>query len=273
MLPKLGIIAGGGDLPVKLIQACRAAGRPIFVVALDGHADPALLGETADHWTRLGAAGTTLEALRSAGVRDLVLAGRVRRPSLAELKPDWRAAKLFTRIGARALGDDGLLRAVTSELEQEGFRIVASQDVLRELLTPAGPLGSLVPDEQAKTDIARGLAVARVLGELDVGQAVIVQQGLVLGVEAIEGTDALIQRCSSLRRDGPGGVLVKIRKPQQDNRFDLPAIGVTTVERCAAAGLSGIAVEAEGTLTLDRAAVAEAADRLGLFVVGLEGIS
>jgi DUF1009 family protein len=163
-----------------------------------------------------------------------------------------------------------LLKAVTAELEGEGFHVVAAHDVFRDLLTPAGPLGGLTPDEQAEGDIARGMAVIRALGPLDVGQAVIVQQGLVLGIEAIEGTDALIERCGMLRRDGPGGVLVKMTKPTQDLRFDLPTIGVITVERCAAAGLRGIAIEAGKTIALDRDAIAAQADRLGLFVVGLD---
>jgi UDP-2,3-diacylglucosamine hydrolase len=270
MLPKLGIIAGGGDLPVRLLEACRSAGREVFVLGLEGHADRDLIGPHVQFWSRLGAGGAMLDALREAGVQEIVLAGRVRRPSLAELKPDWRAAKLFARIGARALGDDGLLRAVSVELESEGFRVVASQDVFQGLLTPAGALGAVTPDDQAQADIARGVAVIRALGPLDVGQAVVVQQGLVLGVEAIEGTDALIDRCAGLRRDGAGGVLVKMSKPQQDNRFDLPAIGTVTVERCAAAGLRGIAVEAGGSITLDRDAVAALADRLGVFVIGLD---
>ena len=124
--------------------------------------------------------------------------------------------------------------------------------------------------EGLQGDIARGVAVIRALGPLDVGQAVVVQQGLVLGIEAIEGTDALIERCGMLRRDGPGGVLVKMTKPTQDLRFDLPTVGVVTVERCAAAGLRGIAIEAGKTIALDRDAIAAQADRLGLFVIGLD---
>ena len=143
MLPKLGIIAGGGDLPVRLLDACRSIGREAFVLGLEGHAEPDGIGRHVDLWVRLGAAGTMLDALRAAGARDIVLAGRVRRPSLAELKPDWRGAKFFARIGARALGDDGLLKAVTAELEGEGFHVVAAQDVFRDLLTPPGPLGGL----------------------------------------------------------------------------------------------------------------------------------
>jgi DUF1009 family protein len=270
MAAKLGIIAGGGDLPFRLIEACRAAGRPFFVLALEGHADDGVCAGVPHARVRLGAAGAALDALRKAGVTEIVMAGKVRRPSLAELRPDWRAARMFAKLGMRALGDDGLLRAVSVELEGEGFRIVGVQDVFAPLLTPAGPIGRLAPDADAVRDIARGVEVARMLGTLDVGQAVVVQQGIVLGVEAVEGTDALIERCGPLRRAGAGGVLVKLCKPTQDRRLDLPTVGPVTVEGIARAGFAGIAAEAGGTLMIDREAVAAAADRLGVFVVGWE---
>lgn len=270
MLPKLGILAGGGDLPARLVEVARAAGRDVFVVAFEGHTAVATVAGVPHLWSRLGAAGTILRRLRDEGVREVVFAGPVRRPSLAEIMPDWRAASVLARIGARALGDDGLLRAIAGTLEEEGFRVVAAHDVAVDLLTPPGLIGGLTPDAQAEADIARGITVARGLGALDVGQSVVVQQGLVLGVEAIEGTDALIDRCAALRRDGPGGVLVKMRKPQQDRRLDLPTIGVTTVERAAAAGLRGVAAEAGGSLLMGRPAVAATADRLGLFILGVE---
>ena len=171
--------------------------------------------------------------------------------------------------GARALGDDGLLSALVAELEREGFRVLGPEDLLCAGLAPEGPLGRLLPDAQARADIARGTEIARALGELDIGQAVVVQQGLVLGVEAIEGTDQLLRRCADLRREGPGGVLVKLEKPTQERRVDRPTIGPQTVTLAAAAGLRGIAVEAEATIVVDRDQVAAAADRAGLFVVGI----
>jgi len=271
MTPKLGILAGGGTLPLKLAEAAEAAGRAVFIIGFEGHTDSATVAGRSHLWSRLGAAGSIIARLKTESVEELVFAGPVRRPSFAELMPDWKTAAFLARIGMKALGDDGLLRAVTVMLEEEGFRVVGAHDVLADLLTPMGLIGSLpVPDTQAQTDIARGLEVARGLGLLDVGQAVVVQQGIVLGVEAIEGTDQLLYRCGGLRREGPGGVLVKIRKPQQDRRLDLPTFGVVTVERAATAGLRGIAVEAGGSLLMGRAAVAETADRLGLFVVGVE---
>ncbi len=269
MAAKIGILAGGGDLPARLALAARGSGREVFVVAFEGHTNPATVNGYHHLWTRFGAAEAILGALHRADVTELVFAGPVRRPSLAEIRPDWRATKFLAKAGARALGDDGFLRVITRGLEEEGFRVIGIQDILRDLLAPVGALGRLLPDETAESDIGRGLEVARTLGVLDVGQAVVVQQGLVLGVEGIEGTDALIARCGSLRREGVGGVLVKIKKPQQDLRLDLPTIGVRTVEGAAAAGLRGIAIEAGGTLVMDREETALAADRAGLFVVGV----
>lgn len=269
MAPKLGIVAGGGELPARLIEACRSGGRPFFVIALQGFADPARIADAPHAWIRLGGAGAGVERLRAEGVEELVLAGPVRRPSLSDLRPDWWTARFLAKVGMAALGDDGLLRAVVRELEGEGFRVVGADDVLADLVAPGGRLGSVAPDTQAMVDVRRGIEVARGLGALDVGQSVVVQQGIVLGVEAIEGTDALLRRCAELRRPGPGGVLVKIAKPGQERRVDLPTVGIATVEAAAAAGLRGIAVEASGTLIVARDEVVARADALGLFLIGV----
>jgi UDP-2,3-diacylglucosamine hydrolase len=264
----LGIIAGSGSLPRLLIDSCRARGRAVFVLALEGEADRATVAGVPHAWCRLGAAASGLDLLRANGVGELVLAGGVRRPTLAALRPDWRAAKLLARIGYRALGDNGLLSAVVGELEREGFRVVGADQLLAEAELPQGPLGAVRPDPEALVDIALGMRLARAIGALDIGQAVVVQQGLVLGVEAIEGTDGLIRRVAGLRRDGPGGVLVKAEKPGQEKRADRPTIGPQTVRLAAESALRGIAAEAGATLVVDRAEVIRLADAAGLFVFG-----
>lgn len=270
MPPKLGILAGGGDLPARLVQACREAGREVFVIALEGQADESKLIGVPHARVRLGAAGTTVKLLREAGVEELVMAGTVRRPSITQLRPDMWAAKFFATSGAASLGDDGLLKALVRALEEkEGFRMVGIDDVLPEALATEGPVGHLKPDQDALNDIRRGIQVARGIGALDVGQAAVVQGGLVLAVEAVEGTDAMLARISDVAREGPGGVLVKVRKPDQERRADLPTIGLETVRGAGAAGLRGIAIEAGGALIVDRDAVARAADEAGLFVVGV----
>jgi DUF1009 family protein len=185
------------------------------------------------------------------------------------MRPDWRTARFFARIGLKALGDDGLLSAVIGEFESEGFKVLGAHEVLGDLLAPLGVWGAVRPDERAESDIKHGVAVAQGLGALDVGQSVVVQQGIVLGVEAIEGTDALLQRCGTLRRAGPGGVLVKLCKPGQDRRVDLPTIGPDTLKRAQAAGLRGIAVESGAAIVVDLDALVRDADRAGLFVMGI----
>lgn len=266
----LGIIAGSGPLPRRLIDSCRAKGRDVFVVAMRGAAEPETVKNVAHAWCRIGAAAAALEMLRSNGVTDLVLAGGIRRPSMASIRPDWRAAKFFAKVGYRMLGDDGLLSAVVKELEIEGFRLIGAHELLDDGAAVAeGALGQVAPSAEAAADIERGIRIARAIGGLDIGQAVVVQQGLVLGVEAIEGTDALLRRCAGLRREGPGGVLIKLQKPGQEGRIDRPTIGAQTVTLAAEAGLQGIAVEAGATLLLERDEVIRAADQAGLFVVGV----
>lgn len=269
MAGKLGIVAGGGRLPRLLINACRESGRDFFVLALKGQADPAIVKDAPHAWIRIGAAGSGFEILRSEGVAELVMAGRVRRPSLIDLRPDLRTMKFFAKLGIRGIGDDGLLRAVIRELEGEGYRVVGIGDLLPALRAEEGVMGRHRPDAQAESDIARGRAVLAALGRVDVGQAVVVQQGIVLGVEAVEGTDAMLHRCAKLKRDGPGGVLVKFSKHGQETRVDMPTIGPDTVSSAARAGLRGIAIEAGATIVVDRDELAAAADHAGLFIVGV----
>lgn len=270
MPPKLGIIAGQGELPARIIQACRDSGRDFFVVAIEGQADPESIVGTPHIWSRLGAADTAFTKLREVAAEEIVLAGAVRRPSLGALRPDMRTARFLARLARAALGDNTLLSAVVREFEDAGFRVVGPDEILGSCVTEAKRYGRAEPDSQAKADIEIGIRMARALGALDIGQAVVVQQGVVLGVEAIEGTDALIARCMALRRDGAGGVLIKLKKPGQEHRVDLPTIGPQTVSAAAKAGLRGIAIEAGGSLILDPAAVAAKADETGLFVIGIE---
>ena len=268
MPPRLGILAGAGELPVRIIERCKATGREVFVIAFEDQTPPATVAGVPHAWVRLGAAGRAVELLHGAGARELVLAGRIHRPSLAALRPDAWGARFMVK--AAMMGDDGLLRALVAEMERrEGFRVVGVDELLPEALAPEGVLGAHRPDARAQADIERGFEVAHGLGALDVGQAVVVQQGLVLAVEAIEGTDAMIARAACLAREGEGGVLVKVRKPGQERRADLPTIGVTTVQAAAAAGLKGVAIEAGATLVVGRDEVTRAADDAGLFVIGV----
>ncbi len=268
--PTLGILAGGGRLPGQVAAAARAAGRSVFMIGLEGFADPAVLAPWPHEVVRILAAARIIAALREHGCQDLVLVGPVRRPSLLDLRPDAEGARILARIGRAAFaGDDGLLAAVVRVFAEEGFRVVGAHEILNEALGPMGLLSRAAPDSVSMADIRRGIAVARALGAIDVGQGCVVQQGMVLAVEAAEGTDAMLARCASLARPGRGGVLVKLVKPGQDRRADLPTIGPETLRGAADAGLRGVAFEAGGTILAERDAAVAAADATGLFLLGL----
>lgn len=268
----LGIIAGSGDLPRVLIQSCIDLGRPYFVLGLQDTAEEetvTLAGDGNFEWIRFGSIGKALDLCRKHQVNEIVLAGRVTRPKISSIRPDLKGAKLLARISGQLLsGDNELLASVVAFIEEEGFRVTGAEQVVRELLTPEGMIGSIYPDKRAQADIETGARIARAIGALDIGQAVIIQNGQVLGIEAIEGTDGLIRRCAPLKLEEKGGVLVKVKKPQQEKRVDLPTIGVETIERLAECGFAGVAIEAGASLILNRREVARRADALGVFVIG-----
>ena len=266
-MKKLGIIAGSGALPAQLVEACKVQSRPFFVLGLEGFCDAAL----ADKHVRLGAVGEALKILKEAGAEEVIMAGRVGRPTLASLRPDMKATMLIAKLGKDIFsGDDALLSAIVNIMEGEGFAVVGVKDVCAHLIAKEGVLGKHKPNKDQLADIAHGMKVARRLGDLDVGQAVVVENGYVLAVEAAEGTAAMIARVAGLaQHEKGGGVLVKAKKPTQDARADLPTIGKETIEQAHAAGLAGIAVEAGGSIILEQDALVQYADKNGLFVVGV----
>lgn len=268
---KLGIVAGGGELPKRVVEACRDTGRPFYVLGLEGQVDIDWLESLSDKAVvRPGALKRSMELMRAAGAREVVLAGKVRRPSITELRPDALAMKLLLQAGRKAFGDDGLLSFLINYLDGEGFRILSVDQVLPGQKMVPGPMGAHSPDDEAFADIRRGVVVLDALSPVDVGQAVVVQSGLVLGVEAIEGTDALLSRAGTLRREGPGGVLVKLRKSGQSDRVDVPAVGPDTVRNAHAAGLQGIAIDAGGMVLIDREEMTRLADEAGLFIMAID---
>ncbi len=273
---KLGLIAGGGALPVELAAHCEAAGRPFAVMRLRSFAEPAL-GRYPGVEVGLGEFGKIFKALRGEGCEVVCFAGTVERPDFAAIMPDLRGVSVIPGlIKAARQGDDALLRRVLLEFEKEGFAVEGAHEVVGEMTLPLGPLGAHEPRPQDVPDIDRALLVAREIGKLDVGQGAVVCEGLVLAVEAQEGTDAMLRRVADLPQTLRGsaedrrGVLAKAPKPIQETRVDLPTIGVATLQRAARAGLAGIVGEAGRLLVVDREAVIACADDLGLFVLGVE---
>ena len=266
---KLGILAGGGELPRLLIDACQRTGRAVFVIAFKAQCDPETV-EGVDHaWVGVGKAGKSIEHLKANGVEELVMAGRIKKPSMAQLMPDVRTLKFFAS-GVLNKGDDTLLSAIVQSLEsEEGFRMVGVQDVMPELLAPEGVLGSVTPSDADQGSIASAIHAALELGEKDLGQAAVAHEGRVVALEERAGTDAMLKSLIG-NAQAKGAVLAKMLKPGQERRADLPTIGVATIENAMLAGLSGVVVEAGASLIINQNAVIDAANAAGLFVVGVK---
>ncbi|HEX3673816.1 MAG TPA: UDP-2,3-diacylglucosamine diphosphatase LpxI [Rhizomicrobium sp.] len=276
MMSKLGIIAGDGDLPVAIAESARQSGRDVFVLAIAG-AESDFAGFPFEP-IGIGELGRCFSLLHAQGCDTVTMAGKVSRPEWKKIRLDARGMLALPRIAAAALkGDDALLRAMLAMFEKEGFRVIGTAEAAPELIATPGVYGRHKPDAQALEDIASALRIVRRMGELDIGQAAAVCEGLTLAVEAAEGTDAMLERIAHLPRnlrgtvDARRGVMVKAPKPHQERRVDLPVIGARTIELCAIAGLSGIAVEAGAALIVRKQKIVDAADRLGLFVMGLDG--
>lgn len=264
----LGILAGGGTLPAEVAAAVRAGGRAVRVFAIVGEASATDLAPFAPAWLKRGQLGRLFRLCRAAGVQDLVIIGGIARrmPRLTECD----LAGLWHVVANRDLlrgGDDGALRRVARLIEAGNLRLVGAAEMAPSLVATAGTLGEFAPSDRALVDIAVGLAAARDLGRRDIGQGVVVANGAVVASEAVDGTDAMLARLAA-DRSAAGGVLIKCRKPQQDPRLDMPAIGPGTIAAARAAGLAGVAVEAGATLIADRAATRAAADTAGVFVYG-----
>lgn len=268
-IEKLGIIAGGGNLPERLIKACEQQNIKPFIIALEGQTDPFLVKGQEHFWARLGGAGQIFKTLRAHDIKDLVLIGSVRRPSLSELRPDLKTAEFFARVGLKALGDDNFLRVLRDVIENEGFQVHGVHKFAHDLLAKEGPLGKYKPKEADWIDIKRGLQVSQELGRVDVGQSVIVQEGIVLGVEAAEGTDELIRRCARLHRKGRSPVLIKTCKPDQDEDFDLPTVGPQTLHLMRESNMGGLILHARHSLLIDPEEVIEIANQHKIYVKGL----
>jgi DUF1009 family protein len=273
----LGIIVGAGDLPLAIARAAESEGRKVFLLGLEGITDPKAIERFPHGFTGLGELGRAIRLLREAECSEVTFAGKVSRVEFSKLKLDTKGALALPRIVAAAVkGDDALLRALLAMFEREGLRVVGSAEVARDLLAPLGPLGRVTPSPEDESDILHGLRVVQAMGALDIGQAAVVCRGLVLAVEAAEGTDAMLTRVASLPETLRGtikqrkGVMVKAVKPRQERRVDLPVVASRTVELVAAAGLSGLAIQAGGVLIIDREKLAADADRLGVFVHGFK---
>ena len=269
-LSPIALVAGRGILPATLVDVFRSQNRPFVILAFNDQVDPAFVSGTSHIWLSFGEIGKALNYMKMNGVKDIVMAGTMTRPRMSDIHPDWVGVKWMAKIGVRSIGDDGFLRAIIGMLEEQGYRVVGPDEIVEDLLSSKGDLTALSPDEQPWGDIDRGIEVPDALSAIDVGQAVVVQDGLVLGVEAAEGTDGLLRRVKDLQRPGRGGTLIKMAKRNQESRADLPTIGPETVKAAQAAGLRGIVIEAGSTLLLNREETVQLAEKAGLFLYGFK---
>ena len=272
----VGLIAAGGVMPFAVADSLIARGLTPVLFALKGACDPVAVERFRHHWISVGQIGRAMKLFRSENCRDLVFIGTLVRPALSEIRLDWGTLRVVgPMLAAFRGGDDHLLSGIGRIFEKDGFRMVGIRDVAPDVLMPEGCLTRALPDDIDAADIAKGRDVLRALSPFDIGQAAIVIDGHVVGVEDIEGTDGLLARVARLRSEGrirakaARGVLVKAPKSGQDLRFDLPTVGPRTVEGAVKAGLAGIAIVAGNTIVVEPQGMIEAADAAGLFLTGL----
>lgn len=276
---RIGLIAGSGRLPVEIVESLNARGIRPYLVLIEEEAKPLpqLVGH--DHgWLRVEDFGRLVPMLKAAGVDKVVMAGGVsRRPALGAIRWSWSLVSMLPRlVRALASGDDGLLRTIIGHLETHGIAVIGAHELAADLLADAGLIAGPKPSAIDMRDIRAAAAAAKAIGALDIGQAAIAIGGRAVALEGIEGTEGLLERVAAMRGHGrlagrSGGVLVKCAKPEQDLRADLPAIGPDTVDAAFAAGLKGIALDAERAFILDFATTVARAKAQGVFIYGLKG--
>jgi DUF1009 family protein len=267
MSENIGLIAGKGQFPLLFARAAREHGARVVAAAHRNETEPAL-AELVDeiHWIYVGQLGKIIRLFKDAGVRRAVMAGGISRGRLfREFRPDLRALSVVRRAGAGK--DDRLLQAVAAELESEGISVAPSTLFLEDLLAPSGKLGRRGPTKEELQDIDFGFQIAKEIGRLDIGQTVVVRRQVVVALEAVEGTDECIRRAGALA--GPGTVVVKVSKPHQDLRFDVPAVGLNTIQTMIEAQSAVLALEAGKTLTFDRPQMLTTANQAKIAVWGV----
>jgi hypothetical protein len=275
-MKKLGLIAGNGRFPFLVLDAARAQGFDVVVAAIkeEAHRDIENRGASAVHWLSLGELSRLIETFQKAGVTRAVMAGQVKHKQIfSAIKPDWRLAKVLLNLGSR--NTDSLIGAVAKVLEDEGIHLENSASLLEPLLANTGVLTKRAPNEQEKKNVEYGRSVGRHLAQYDIGQTVVVAEAACVAVEAMEGTDATIERAGQIMGSLEGSpstlsralTVVKIAKPNQDMRFDVPVIGLKTIETMRAAGASCLALDAGKCLLLDGEAIPRAADDCGIAII------
>ncbi len=266
MIFNLGIISGSGSLPIQVAEAHNANGGQCYIACLEGYSETERFARTNYNSFKIGDVGAMLEFFKKNNVSRVVLAGKVSRPNFGNIKVDFVGASLLAKIlKAKILGDDSVLQIITKFIEAKGYKVISANDIIRSSSLPIQTLKK--PDVRDLTDIELGIKVTQAIGRLDIGQAVIVDEGYVIGVEAAEGTDNLIKRCSDLRKSRKGGVLVKMMKVTQDKRLDIPTIGPETIELLAMHNYKGVAIEKDNVIIVEMQESVRLADLHKIFII------
>jgi DUF1009 family protein len=267
----IGLIAGGGQFPLLIAEAAKKEGMQVIAVAHHDETDPRLSDRVDDIvWVKLGQLGQLIKAFKTRGVTKALMAGTITKKRMFEnIRPDLKGLTIMSKLAF--FHDDDILRAVTKELAREGVTIISSTQFLPELIAPEGCLTARRPNRTEKEDIWFGWKMAKALGQLDIGQCVVVRKKTVLAVEAIDGTDATILRGGKLAQEK--AVVVKVSKPSQDLRFDVPCVGLETIQTLSRVNGAVLAVEAGNTLLFDKAAMIAEADRNHIAIICLRAAS
>lgn len=268
-IQKLGIIAGYGFLPRHVYDAAKTKKIDAVVITIEDEADKETFSDIEHFPFQVYKVSKILKKLKELEVSHITFAGKVRRADISRLLVDIKGAKLFAKIIAAGLADNSILQTILKFFEDEGFTIIAPEKIANNVVLHKGAVGKIKPNQTALDDIKKGAKVLKGVAEFDVGQSLIIQNGLVLGVEAAEGTDELLKRCGEIRQEGDAPILIKICKPNQDKRVDLPCIGRTTIEKAHKYGIRGIVCEAGLTLLLEQKEAIELADKYKIFIYGI----
>lgn len=269
-ITKVGIIAGDGYLPLQVYEACIKNDIPNEVISLENETNLELFKKVSHHIFPVYKISKILKFMKNAGITHVTFAGKVRRTEISRLLLDIKGAKLFASILKNGLADNSILTTILNFIEREGFQVVAPEQIAKDIVLCKGAITKIKPNKSAIEDIKQGQRILRSVASLDVGQSLVIQNGLILGVEAAEGTDELIKRCGEIQqKDGDKPILIKICKPTQDTRVDLPCIGPNTIECANKYGIRGIVAEAGKTLVLDLKQTKDLANKFKIFIYGI----
>lgn len=269
-IDKIALVAGSGYLPRQVYDACAVHGIGCEIIGLEDNISHELFHSIKYSVYQPHAVSKIIQKIRSWDIKHVVFAGKVNRQNISKLLLDSKGAKLFAMILRRGLNDNSVLHTIIKFFEQEDFIIIAPEQIATEIIVSRGPLTKIEIDKQAKDDIYKGFNILKGIAHFDVGQAIVIQNGLVLGVEAAEGTDDLIRRSGEIQqKNEKGAILIKACKPDQDKRVDLPCIGKHTIQYLADSGLRGVALESGTSLILDPKETTEFANEKGIFIYGI----